>query len=250
MTGRIAGPAFGAARREVFDRARLVLCRSEQLAEKVEALGCEASKLRIMRTVLPPIKFAPHIPPPDGRWHLLQASRLVPKKGIATALRAFAEFLKFHPQAKFTVAGEGPLEADLRGLASSFGISARVEFPGFLSQATLAGLYESSHIFLHPSETVGGAVEGIPNSLLEAMASGLPSVATDHGGIPEVIRNGATGLLCREGDWQGLAQALLLLANDPDLYARLSSAGADFVSREFSAAKQIANTENLYREAM
>jgi len=250
VTGRIAGPAFGAARREVFDRARLVLCRSEQLAEKVAALGCDASKLRIMRTVLPPIKCAPHSPPPDGRWHLLQASRLVPKKGIATALRAFAEFLKIHPQSKFTVAGEGPLEADLRGLASSLGISASVEFPGFLSQESLAGLYESSHIFLHPSETVGGAVEGIPNSLLEAMASGLPSVATDHGGIPEVVRNGATGLLCQEADWQGLAQALLLLAKDPDLYALLSSAGADFVSREFSAAKQIANTESLYREAM
>ena len=250
VTGRIATPAFDAARREMFDRARLVLCRSEQLAEKVAALGCDSSKLRIMRTVLPPIKRAPHSPPPDGGWHLLQASRLVPKKGIATALRAFAEFLKIHPQAKFTVAGEGPLQADLRALASSLGISDSVEFPGFLSQAALAGLYESSHIFLHPSETVCGAVEGIPNSLLEAMAYGLPSVATDHGGIPEVIRNGATGILCREGDWQGLAEALLLLAKDPDHYARLSSAGADFVSREFSVAKQIANTESLYREAM
>ncbi|MEI6491413.1 MAG: glycosyltransferase [Verrucomicrobiota bacterium] len=250
VTGQIATPAFAAARREMFGGVRLVLCRSQQLAERVAALGCEASKLRIMRTVLPPIVRVPHSPPADGRWHLVQASRLVPKKGIATALRAFAAFLKIHPQAKFTIAGEGPLEADLRALTSSLGISGSVEFRGFLSQAALTELYASAHIFLHPSETVGGDVEGIPNSLLEAMASGLPSVVTDHGGIPEVIRNGITGVLCSERDWLGLSRSLLLLAEDPALYARLSLSGADFVSGEFSAAKQIANIENLYREAV
>lgn len=250
VAGGIATPAFEGARSEMFRRARLVLCRSNQLAEKVAALGCDPSKLRIMRTVLPPVKRAAHIPPADGRWHLVQASRLVPKKGIPTALRAFAAFSETHPHAKFTVAGEGPLEAGLRRLAESLGLSGRVEFRGFLTQAALADLYESAHIFLHPSETVGGDVEGIPNSLLEAMASGLPSVATDHGGIAEAIRNGTTGLLAREGDWQGLSRALLLLAEDPALYSRISSAGADFAGNEFSAEKQIANIENLYREAI
>ena len=250
VTGEIATPAFDAARAEMFRRASLVLCRSEQLAQRVAALGCDAAKLRIMRTVLPPIERAPHSPPADGRWHLVQASRLVPKKGLATALRAFADFLKIHPLAKFSVAGEGPMEAELRGFASSLGISGSVDFCGFLHQDQLADLYAGAHIFLHPSETVGGDVEGIPNSLLEAMASGLPSVATDHGGIPEVIQNGTTGLLCGEGDWQGLARALLLLAEDSALYARISLAGADFVSGEFSAAKQIVNIENLYREAI
>lgn len=250
VTGQIATPAFASVRREMFDRVRLVLCRSQQLAKRVEGLGCQASKLRIMRTVLPPVVRVPHGPPADGRWHLVQASRLVPKKGIATTLRAFAAFLKIHPQAKLTVAGEGPLEGDLRGLAERLGISGSVEFCGFLSQDGLIALYASAHIFLHPSETVGGDVEGIPNSLLEAMASGLPCVATDHGGIPEVIRDGVTGVLCNEGDWQALARSLVLLAGDPALYARLSMAGADFVSAEFSAAKQIANIETLYHEAI
>jgi glycosyltransferase involved in cell wall biosynthesis len=250
VAGQIATPAFERARREMFRRARLVMCRSEQLAEKVAALGCDAAKLRIMRTVLPPVKRVAHLPPADGRWHIVQASRLVAKKGLATSLRAFAEFSKTHPLAKFTIAGDGPLEAELRGLAAALGISGSVEFRGFLSQAALAALFGSAHIFLHPSETVGGDVEGIPNSLLEAMASGLPSVATDHGGIPEVVQNGMTGLLCREGDWQAVSQALLLLANDPALYASLSKAGAESVADAFSAEKQIANIENLYREAM
>ncbi len=234
----------------MFRRARLVLCRSKQLAEKAGALGCDASKLRIMRTVLPPVQRISRTAPADGRWHIVQASRLVRKKGIATALRAFAAFVKTHPLAKFTIAGEGPLEGELRGVAASLGISRNVEFSGFLSQGALVQLYKGAHIFLHPSETVAGDVEGIPNSLLEAMASGLPSVATDHGGIPEVIQNGITGLLCAEGDWQRLSQALLDLAKDPALYLRISVAGSDFVNGEFSAGKQIANIENLYREAI
>ena len=250
VAGQIASPDFENARREMFQHARLVLCRSEQLAEKVGALGCEASKLRIMRTVLPPVRGFPRIPPANGGWHIVQASRLVRKKGIATALRAFAGFLKTHPKAKFTVAGEGPMEEELRGVALSLGISGNVEFTGFLSQAALARLYADAHIFVHPSETVGGDVEGIPNSLLEAMASGLPCVATDHGGIPEVIQNGITGLLCKEGDWQAISAALLRLADEPELHARVSMAGSEFVNKEFSAEKQIANIERLYSEAI
>ena len=250
VTGKVASPAFENARGEMFHRAALVMCRSEQLAQRVQALGCEPSKLRIMRTVLPPIPRTPHVPPTDGAWQIVQAARLVPKKGIANSLRAFAAFLKVHPQSKFTIAGDGPLESELRALAAELGISDSVEFRGFLSQQMLGELFRNAHIFLHPSETVGGDVEGIPNSLLEAMAFGLPSVSTRHGGIPEVIENGVTGMLCREGDPAGLSAALLDLAGDPELYERISAAGAEYVVSEFSAAKQIANIETLYREAI
>ncbi|MFZ4777627.1 MAG: glycosyltransferase, partial [Terrimicrobiaceae bacterium] len=218
-------------------------------AGRVAGLGCDPSKLRIMRTVLPPVSFTQRHPPTDGRWRIVQASRLVEKKGLPTALRAFAVFLKSQPLTKFSIAGEGPLESDLRELATSLGIAASVDFPGFLSQESLARLIADAHIFLHPSETVRGDVEGIPNSLLEAMASGLPSVATDHGGIPEVIQEGITGLLCQEGDRDGIAKALVCLTRDPELYADISRDGAEFVSRGFSAEKQIANIEALYREA-
>lgn len=249
VTGAIATPGFAAARREMFDRARLILCRSEQLAGRVADLGCDTSKLRIMRTVLPPVTFRRRMPPVDGRWRIVQASRLVEKKGLPTALRAFAAFLKSQPLARFTIAGDGPLEHELKDLAASLGISGSVDFCGFLSQESLGRLLDEAHIFLHPSETVRGDVEGIPNSLLEAMASGLPSVATEHGGIPEVIKEGVTGLLCPEGDFVAVSRALICLTRDPELYADISRDGAAFVGREFSAEKQIANIEALYREA-
>ncbi len=247
--GATASPGYQRACREVFDRCLLVLCRSLPLAARVETLGCDPARLRTMRTVLPDIAFVAREVPADGAWHVVQAARLVAKKGIATSLRAFAEFRRAHPAARFTVAGEGPDEAELRELAASLGIADAVGFAGFLGQAELGRLFSSAHIFVHPSETVGGDTEGIPNSLLEAMASGLPAVATSHGGIPEAITDGETGLLCAERDPAAIACALARLADDPALFRRLARAGSDFVRREFSADSRIAEIERLYSEA-
>lgn len=250
VTGEIATPAFESLRREMFERCRLILCRSEQLAERVRALGCEPGKLRLMRTMIPAREWTPRDAPADDAWQIVQACRLVPKKGIETALRAFAIFRRTHPAARFTIAGEGPLEAHLRASALALGIAESVTFAGFLPQPELARLFSESHVFLHPSETVDGDVEGVPNSLLEAMASGLPIVATRHGGIPEVIADGESGILRAEGDVDGLGEALLRLAADPALRERIARAGAESVRREFSEDRQIATLEAHYREAM
>lgn len=249
VAGSIASEPYADARKEMFSLARLVLCRSEQLAGQVAGLGCERSKLRIMKTVLPDLAFSLHAPPDDGAWQIVQAARLVPKKGIATSLRAFAGFQHLFPASRFLIAGEGPLEAGLRQLAATLGIAGSVDFCGFLPQDILREKYAKAHIFLHPSEEVHGDVEGIPNALLEAMACGLPAVATRHGGIPEVIADGVTGLLCPERDPDALAAALLRLAGDPALYRSIGQAGAATVRDQFSPARRIAEIEALYREA-
>ena len=129
------------------------------------------------------------------RWRLVQAGRLIEKKGFATSLRAFAEFASHYPEATLTIAGEGPLQQQLQSQARDLGITNKVFFRGFISQKELRELFYSSHIFLHPSETgADGNQEGVPNSMLEAMASGLPVFATIHGGIPEAIENDRSGV--------------------------------------------------------
>ena len=88
---------------------------------------------------------------------------------------AFATFAGNHPRATLTIAGDGPLRAELESLTAQLGMGARVRFAGFLAQEELRVLYASAHFFLHPSETTAeGDREGVPNSLLEAMATGLP----------------------------------------------------------------------------
>src|SRR5439155_15036920 len=123
-----------------------------------------------------------------------------------------------------------PMLRQLQNLAGEVSIERRGSFTGFVSQQQLRKIYDGSHIFLHPSQRGDdGNQEGIPNSMLEAMASGLPVFATHHGGIPEAIRNGVSGVLVPERDHDKLAAALLDAAQDCGLLSRMARGGAEIV---------------------
>ncbi|MFN2507720.1 MAG: glycosyltransferase, partial [Chthoniobacterales bacterium] len=131
------------------------------------------------------------------------------------------------------------------------GIADRVHFTGFISQPELRDLLYGSHIFLHPSETGSdGNQEGVPNSLLEAVASGLPVFTTTHGGIPEAVENGVSGVLVPEGDREGLARELLRAGEDPEFLTRIATAGAEAVAAKFSQQAGVRLLEDHYFEAI
>lgn len=246
-------PAHLARTRRMLECATLLLVRSESLAERLVAMGAPREKIRLHRTGVPldDIPFTQRTAPADGAWRCVQACRLIAKKGLATSLRAFAEFAREFPRSTFAIAGEGPQLQELRALADSLGIAGRVSFPGFLPQDELRALYAGSHLFLHPSELgPDGDQEGVPNAMLEAMAGGLPVVATDHGGIPEAVEHGISGLLTPERDAPTLAQSLLGLARDPARYAAMSAAAAARVSAGFALPAQARALEAIYREAL
>lgn len=231
----------------------LVLVRSESLRERVIALGAAPEKIRLNRTGIPLEAFprANRSRPADGGWHFAQACRLIEKKGLDVALRAFARFAAAHPAARFTIAGEGPMRDSLHNLAASLKIADKVAFAGFLGQDGLRDLYHQSHIFLHPSQiTEDQNQEGIPNSMLEAMATGLPVLATLHGGIPEAVRDGATGLLVPERDEDGLWSNMNRLASEPGLWETMGAAAAADVRENFEHSAQIAKLESYYDEAL
>ena len=246
-------PAHLTLTRRVFARADLILARSQSLADRLVAAGCDRGKIRLHRTGIPvaDFPFVPHVVPEDGRWQCIQVARLIPKKGLATTLRAFAAFRAVHPGATLTLAGEGPQLDELRILAGELGCAATIAFPGFLPQPRLRELFEQSHLFLHPSElTVTGDQEGVPNSMLEAMASGLPVVATRHGGIPEAVEHGISGLLVAEQDHRAVADAMLTLAADPVRYAAISKAASERVRSTFELGAQARVLEELYAEVL
>ncbi|HEX8680656.1 MAG TPA: glycosyltransferase [Chthoniobacterales bacterium] len=246
-------PAYRAATIEMLDAVRLVLVRSESLRDALVALGCAPAKIRMQRTGIPlhEVRFQPRTWPADGEWRFVQACRLVEKKGLPTSLRAFAEFARRYPRAQFAIAGEGPLLDPMRALAAELHIGDRVRFTGFISQAELRDSFYESHIFLHPSETgPDGNQEGVPNSMLEAMATGLPVFATSHGGIPEAIENGVSGVLVAERDHQALARELLRAADDAEILTQIARAGAHAVASKFEQGAQVRLLEDHYFEAI
>ena len=227
--------------------------RSQSLKERLMDLGCPEEKFRLNRTGIPldNFPFLERSFPENGAFHFVQACRLIEKKGLDVALRAFAQFKKDHPASKFTIAGEGPLKDKMALLASELGISESVHFAGFLSEKELCALYHSAHIFVHPSQlTAEQNQEGIPNSMLEAMSTGLPVIATLHGGIPEAVDNGITGLLSPERDLEALLANIRLLANNAERWSTMSAAASKAMRDNFEHGAQIARLESVYSELL
>ena len=239
--------------RRLLQELPLVLARSESLRDRLVDLGCPTEKIRINRTGIPMERFPVvnrHFPD-NGAWHFVQACRLVEKKGLDVALKAFARFASEYPAARFTIAGEGPLREDLERLSGELGIIEKVAFAGFLGERELFDLYQAAHLFVHPSQlTEDQNQEGVPNSMLEAMATGLPVAATLHGGIPEAVRNNASGILVPERDLDALAEAMRSFATDARMWSEFSSAAAKDVREQFEQGTQIAKLESYYDEAI
>jgi glycosyltransferase involved in cell wall biosynthesis len=246
-------PAYRAATQQMLEAVRLVLVRSESLGRALINIGCPAGKIRLQHTGIPvdDIPFREREWPEKGAWKFVQACRLIEKKGLRVSLRAFAQFAAQHPAATFTIAGEGPLRSELGRSAAELGVADKVFFPGFISQNQLRELFYQSHIFLHPSEVGGdGNQEGVPNSMLEAMASGLPVFATEHGGIPEAIESGRSGILVKERDDTALALILFERTANPEGLAAIARNGAEVVRKYFEQTGQTRQLEDYYLEAI
>ena len=238
---------------DVFAEARLILGRSQSLLDRLAAMGCPTTKLRLNRTAIPPGPLAPVVrrPPADGRWVLLQACRLISKKGLSNTLLAMRSIVDALPEARLILAGDGPLAAELARTCRDLKLDGNVRFLGWQSQEQLHVLYHSAHLFLHPSETTpSGDREGVPNALLEAMATGLPPVATFHGGIPEAVTDGFSGLLVPEKSPASLADAVLRLTGTAGLLERLSAAATQSVATNYGSDACLQALEDCYDEAI
>ena len=242
-------PAYREATLRMLDAVALVLVRSESLRSALVDLGCDPEKIEIQRTGIPldEFPFRERTAPKNGEWRFVQAGRLIEKKGLPVTIRAFEVFVRQYPNASLTIAGEGPLLREVETLARELKIAQRVSFTGFLSQEQLREIYYRSHIFLHPSQ-IGrdGNQEGIPNSMLEAMATGLPVFATEHGGIPEAVEHGVSGVLVPERDEFALVETVLNAVQEPASLSRIARCGADVVRQKFDLSNQAHRLEDIY----
>lgn len=155
------------------------------------------------------------------RLHTLVITRnLEPIYGIDTAIRALARVLAKRPGVQLRIAGSGPAEAALKALAREQGVAEQVSFEGRLDRDGIVALYAGADAMLNPT-----TVDNMPNSVLEALACGLPVISTDVGGIPYILKHEETGLLLPPRDEAALAAAILRLLDDSALQQRLRDNG-------------------------
>jgi colanic acid/amylovoran biosynthesis glycosyltransferase len=235
----------------LFARADLCLPNCEYFRRRLLRLGARPSTVVVHRSGIDLARFAwsARGRPADGRVRVVSVGRLVEKKGIAYAIQAMARVARVHPDASYTVIGDGPLRGDLEQAARDCGLGSRVAFLGARPHQEIARMLDDCHILVAPSVTAGDGNEDAPvNALKEAMAMGLPVVGTRHGGIPELVEDGVSGVLVPERDPDELARALLDLMARADQWPQMGRAGRAAVERSYDLERLNDELESLFLE--
>lgn len=182
---------------------------------------------------------------------VLHVARLVEQKGTAFLLEAFAQIARKHGHAQLVVIGAGPERQRLAERAAALGIEARVQWLGAQPHAEVKRWLKKAAVFCLPGcTTADGATEGLGLVLVEAAASGVPVVATRHGGIPEAVHDGVTGHLVPERDVGALADGLDALLSSESLRCRMGEASVAFAQRRFDLHRQTRALEQLYESVL
>ncbi|HEX5444153.1 MAG TPA: glycosyltransferase [Pirellulales bacterium] len=214
-----------------------VVCVSDDSARLSLADGVAARRIRTVVNGVDPARFA-FLGPARGAT-VVAIGRLSPEKGFDTLIEAIAHAAPEHPSLRLELAGDGPCLADLRRLAKRLGVGDRVTFLGEV--ADVPAVLARAALFVLPSLT-----EGISLTLLEAMARGLPVVATSVGGTPEVVVDGETGRLAPPRAPGELARCIVSMLRDPDACRRMGLAGRIRVEARFDVRRMVENYQQLY----
>ena len=222
------------------ERAAFVSCISWFARSQAQLLSSaeSASKLHIVHCGVDPARYTDRssVPAPDdnnGVVRLAFVARLDHVKGVGELLEAVAALVDDYPGLRVDLAGDGPGRSRYEALARSLDLDDRVTFHGYVNQTAVAELLSSADVYVLPS-----FAEGVPVGLMEAQASGLPVIATQVGGVSELVVDEETGFVCRPGDRDQLTRRIAVLAGDPELRRRMGAAGRARVVADFDSAAE------------
>lgn len=235
----------------MFEYAAKLLCASHELAELLVKHGAPESKVVVHQLGIDVRQFTPPAEcQRSGEGNLLLVGRLVEKKGIEYALEALAQLAPQFPAAHLTIIGEGPLRAPLLRKTKELGLSQQVSFLGSQTPQQVRAQMSKADIMLTPSVTTAkGDRESGVIVLKEAGAMELPTVATRHGGIPEIVEHEQSGYLVPERDACALSQRLCQLLGDPALRVRMGRSARQLVEQRYDTRSQNERLEELLVEA-
>ncbi len=223
----------------VFGEAEAFIANSAFFRERAIALGCPADRITVVESPvnLEIFPLTPRTLRPGQPIRILTVGRLVEKKGIAYAIEAVGLLRDRGFAVEHRIIGEGVERQRLEALIDALDLGQIVTLLGERSQEMIASELAQAHLFLAPSvHAVDGAADAAINTIKEAMASGVPVVSTRHGGIPELVEHGISGLLAPERDAAALADHLQTLIRAPESWPRFAEAGRAAVENRFGLA--------------
>jgi colanic acid/amylovoran biosynthesis glycosyltransferase len=211
----------------------------------------ESGRLAVVRAAFRR-RADPRTPGVAGPPTLVTVARLVPIKGVDVSIRAFAGGVRrHHPEARYDIVGDGPERGRLEALARSLGLGTSVTFHGPLGNAEAQEVVRRASVALLACRTdVRGAADGVPVFLMEAGALGVPVVSTPVAGVPELVADGSSGVLVPADDERALADAVLRVAGDPALGARLTEGLQARLATDFSPARQLERMQAVWERAV
>lgn len=221
--------------KKVFLYASYIFVVSTQMKKQLVKLGCPTEKI-ILNTYGPNQLFFT-VKPAYNTQQFISVARFVDKKAPYLTILAFRKVVDAFPDAKLLMIGDGPLLGVCTNTVLALDLARNVVFLGPKSREEICEFMKSSLALVQHSITANdGDSEGTPIAILEAQASALPVVSTNHAGIPEVVINNESGFLVEEGDVLGMAMNMIKLLNDPSLARKYGESGRNYVMKKFDLA--------------
>lgn len=231
------------------NNARVVVAVSETSAKALQQLCGVTSPIQVVPPIVDVSVHEPISDRPlglnDRVVHILTIARLSTEKGLSDLIKAAERVVVAKPCIQFVVYGEGYLRESLEEEIDSAHLSGNFCLAGSFTHNELPDIMRAADIFVLPSIT-----EGFPLTIVEAMAWGLPIVATDVGGIPELVEDGVSGLLCKPHDVNDLAESILTLVNDPVRSRAFGVAAQNAYNSRFKPLDVVAKFAKIYSKAL
>lgn len=235
--------------KEVFEMATIIICVSTKMQEMLLELGCPKDKL--VYNVYGPQKEFEAIQPNFSKQQFVAIGRFTDKKAPYYTVMAFKKAAEKFPDAKLVMGGNGVLLNACKNIVKLYGLENKVVFLGVIKPEQYRQLLVESLAFVQHSITAAnGDMEGTPLAILEASVAGLPVIATNHAGIPDVIKHGETGLLCEEHQVDVMAEHMVKMLVDIVEAKRMGAKGKQHVLNNFSIRRHIDTLQVIIDEVV
>lgn len=229
----------------LYRKSPVIIAVSESTKELLKKVGVEEEKIRVVYNGVDNnficLPKDPHLVESIRRRYkierdeqvVLTVARVLPRKGQDMVIRALPRVVSEVGRVKYLMVGEGRYEHEFKSLAARLGVSQQVVFAGSVPHEDTIHYYDLADVFVMPNRFWNGKVEGLPNSVIEASARGLPVIVGKHGGSLEAVKDGVTGYLVDPTSPEDIAQAIIRVLKDQELGRRMGEKGREMVLDKF-----------------